>query len=447
MTENLLEWASLGVGLVFFAGLYFLRKKHVNFGIRTLIATALGVALGLLFPGHYTYIAAFGTVYSHVIAAIVVPLLTFSIIASLTNLGNSIRLKAVGLKTVLFLLLNTFIAAVITLFASIGFQVGKGFDYEPVTDYVQAEVPTVVDTLVALFPQNIANHWANGQVVPIVIFLILVAVAYNKVAAKDETRVEGFKKFIDAGNAVFGKVVSIVIGYTPYAVLSLIARQVSRSSLADLLPLLGVLLLVYALCAFQLFVVEGALLAGIGHLNPIKFFKGLWPAAVVAFTSQSSVATIPVNVNQLKKIGVNEDVAAFGASLGANLGMPGCAGVWPVLLAVFAVNVLDIAYSPIQYAFLVVLAVVVSAGTTGVPGTATIVATALFTAAGLPVEVIVLLAPISSIADMARTASNVIGAATATTLVAATEKQLDLEKYNRISKTESAEKVKKEIAA
>ncbi len=424
MSDSILEWASLAVGLVFFGGLFFLKKKHVNFGVRTLIATALGIVLGLLFPGHYTYIAAFGTVFTRVITAIVVPLLFFSIISSVTNLGSSIRLKAIGLKTVLYLLLNTLIAAIITLAASLVLHIGTGFTYEPATEYAAKKVPSIIDTLISLFPQNIANHWASGQVIPIVVFLLLVAVAYNKAAAKDAEKVEPFKKFIDAGNTVMGKVVSIVIGYTPYAVLSLIARQVSRSSVADLLPLLSVLLLVYILCAVQFFLVEGTLLKLVGKVSPIQFFKNLWPAAVVAFTSQSSVGTIPVTVEQLKKQGVNEDIAIFGASLGANLGMPGCAGVWPVLLAVFAINVLNIPYSPVQYLFLIVLSVVVSIGTVGVPGTATIVTTALFTAAGLPVEVIVLLSPISSIADMARTATNVIGAATATTLVAVSEGQL-----------------------
>ena len=153
-------------------------------------------------------------------------------------------------------------------------------------------------------------------------------------------------------------------------------------------------------------------------------------------------APLPVTVNQLtKKLGVNEDIAAFGASLGANLGMPGCAGVWPTLLAVFTIHLLGIDYTPVQYAFLVVLAVVVSIGTVGVPGTATITATALFAAAGLPVEAIILLSPISSIADMARTATNVVGAAAATTLVAATEGQLDKAVYNGEAGAPAAEAV------
>ena len=379
----------------------------------------LGLIVGLVFKGHHTYVAAVGTIYAHVVSAVVIPLLIFSIISSITNLGNSVRLKNIGLKTVFFLVLNTFFASLITLIAGVVTNVGHGVKYELATDYTAKEVPTFVDTVISLFPQNLASHWANGEVVPIVVFCILVAISYNKIAAKKPEEVAPFKKFIDAGDVVMGRVVSYVISFTPYAVLSLIARAVSRSSPADLVPLLSVLVLAYVLCAIQAFVVEGALIKIVGKLDPVQFFKGVWPAGTVAFTSQSSVGTIPVTVNQLtKKLGVNEDIAAFGASLGANLGMPGCAGVWPTLLAV-----------------------VVSIGTVGVPGTATITATALFAAAGLPVEAIILLSPISSIADMARTATNVVGAAAATTLVAATEGQLDKAVYNGEVEAPAAEAV------
>ncbi len=433
MSIDFLELGALLLAAVFFALLYFLdKKKHVDFGLRTILAVGLGIIVGLAFKGHYTYVAAVGTIYAHVIAAVVVPLLIFSITASITNLSSSIRLKSIGLKTVLFLILNTFIASAITLVVSVAVNIGDGFVYELATDYTASEVPTFISTIISLFPQNLADHWVDGEIVPIVLFVILLALSYNTLAAEKAEAVAPFKAFIDAGNLVMGKVVSTVIGFTPYAVLALIARAVSKNALSDLLPLFSVLILAYVLCAIQLFVVEGLLLRFVGNLNPIHFFRGIWPAAVVAFTSQSSVGTIPVTVDSLKKrLGVNEDIASFGASLGANLGMPGCAGVWPVLLAVFAINILGIEYSLAQYAFLIVLAVVVSVGTVGVPGTATITATAVFAAAGLPVEVIVLLSPISSIVDMARTATNVVGAATAATLVAATEEgQLDRSVYN-----------------
>lgn len=427
-----LEWGALLLTLAFFALLYNLdRKRQWDFGVRTLLATAFGVVVGLVFPGHYTYVAAFGSIYTRMISALVIPLLMFSIVSSITNLGSSIRLKNIGLKTVLFLLLNTLLASVLTLVVATTTGIGSGFAYELAVDYEASQVPSILDTLIGLFPKNLAEHWANGEVVPLVLFFVLVAIAYNRLSKEHAQQIAPFKAFVDAGNHVMGMVVSIVISFTPYAVLSLIARAVSRSTVAELLPLLGVLVLTYVLCAIQLFAVESILLRVIGRLSPLAFFRKLWPAGVVAFTSQSSIGTIPVTVAQLKKLGVNEDIASFGASLGANLGMPGCAGIWPVLSAVFAIHVLGLSYSPVQYIFLVVLAMVVAIGSVGVPGTATITATAVFVAAGLPVEIIFLLAPISSIVDMARTATNVIGAATATALVAATEEnQLDRTLYS-----------------
>ena len=111
--------------------------------------------------------------------------------------------------------------------------------------------------------------------------------------------------------------------------------------------------------------------------------------------------------------------------------MPACAGIWPTLLAVLAINIFDIPYSIGQYVFLIVLTLIVSIGTVGVPGTSTVTTTALFTAAGLPVEIIVLLVPISSVVDMMRTATNVTGAATAAVLVAKSEQLLDREVYDQ----------------
>ena len=258
MSVEILDLAALALTAVFFALLYYLhKKKHVDFGVRTILAVGLGLIVGLVFKGHHTYVAAVGTIYAHVVSAVVIPLLIFSIISSITNLGNSVRLKNIGLKTVFFLVLNTFFASLITLIAGVVTNVGHGVKYELATDYTAKEVPTFVDTVISLFPQNLASHWANGEVVPIVVFCILVAISYNKIAAKKPEEVAPFKKFIDAGDVVMGRVVSYVISFTPYAVLSLIARAVSRSSPADLVPLLSVLVLAYVLCAIQAFVVEG----------------------------------------------------------------------------------------------------------------------------------------------------------------------------------------------
>jgi len=430
MTVNILDLQALLATLVSFAVLFALKRKcKLNFGFLTILGTVFGVVLGLVFKKHYTYVVAFGTVYVNALQAFVIPLLLVSVIASITNLGSSIKLKKIGLKSVLFLLLNTFSAALLALFASLALNIGFGFNYIAEESSTKS-VPSLVNTIVSLFPKNIVSEWGSNTVVPILVFGIIIALSYNKVAQTKQDEVKSFKSFIDAANKVLGKAVSYIVGFTPYAVTSLIARAVGRSNVSDLLPLLSVLVVAYILCALQLFGVESLLISFIAKLNPFVFLKKIAPAAIVAFTSQSSVGTLPVTVRQLNsKLGVNGDVASFTAGLGANLGMPGCAGIWPVLLAVFTIHQQGISYSVAQYVLLILFTLLVSIGTVGVPGTATITATALFTAVGLPVEFIVLFSPISSIVDMARTATNVVGAATASILTAETEGLLDKDVY------------------
>lgn len=432
MSDTAWNWVALGATVVLFAGLAYLSiRKKAGFSVRVLIATVLGIVVGIAFKGHTDYVAAFGSVWSNAIAAIVVPLLLFSVIAAITNLGESLKLRNIGIKTVVFLLINTFTAALITLGLALLFRVGEGFKFTLPTDYQQREVPAVLDTIVALFPTNLVQNWYSNQVVPVVIFAILVAVAYNSAAktAKGAAAVKPFKAFVDAGNVVLSKATQIVVGFTPYAVLALIAAAVSNSDVAALLPLVTVLVVAYVAMILQLFIVQPLILSVTTRLSPIPFFKAYWPTGVVAFTSESSIGTIPVTVRNLRSSGVPGDIASFVASLGANLGMPGCAGVWPVLLAVFAVNAQGISYSPAQFLFLVVLALLVSIGTVGVPGTATITATSLFAAAGLPIPFIAISQPISQIVDMGRTALNVAGAANTAVIVAATEKDLDKDLY------------------
>ena len=142
MNVNILEIGALAAALVGFGLLYYLHRRRVNFGIRTLVGTAIGVVIGLIFRENYTYVAAFGSIYAGALQAFVVPLLLFSVISSITNLGESIRLQKVGLKSVLFLLLNTFTASVLTLAAAVGLGIGRGFNYTLDAETQAAEVPT-----------------------------------------------------------------------------------------------------------------------------------------------------------------------------------------------------------------------------------------------------------------------------------------------------------------
>ena len=432
MSINTADFAALAVTIVLFAVIYYLDyKKGVDFGLLTLLGTVFGIAVGLGFGNHFTYVEIFGRIYTNVLTALVVPMLLFSIIASITNLSESIHLKKIGGKSIFYLILNTAIASTITVIAAVILKVGDGFAYKVADGYQKVEVPSVVDTIVNLFPSNFATNWNEGQIIPIVVFAIIIALSYNAISKENES-VKPFKAFIDAGNQVIGQAIDWIIGFTPYAVLSFLARAVGRSSVTELLPLLSTLVLSYILCAVQAFGVEGLLIKFVAKLSPVKFFKGIAPAQYVAFTIQSSVGTIPVTLRQLKEaLGVVKTLmTSFTAGLGANVGMPACAGIWPALTAVFSVHMLGYHYGIAQYAFLILITLVVSVGTVGVPGTATITSTAVFAALGLPIELVVVFAPISTIVDMARTMTNVTGAATAAVITAATEGLVDEEVYN-----------------
>lgn len=380
MDVDVLAIAAVAITVVLFVLLSYLgRKKNVDFGILTILALVFGIVIGIVFKGHVELTAVFGRIYTNLISALVIPLLFVSIISSISSLDNISKLKTIGFKSIFWLVANTFTASLLTLIIAGSLKVGQSINFTLPTDYEPKEVPSFLDTIVGLFLKNVVSHAANGEIVPFIVFTIMVGVALVYLQEREKEAAVPFKNFIDSANKLMFVVVEFVVDLTPFAVLSLIANAVSTYGAKELIPLLGVLVLSYVLCAIQMFLIDGALIRFAGGLSPIRFFRGFWPT----------------------------------------------------LLAVLAINIFDIPYSIGQYAFLIVLTLIVSIGTVGVPGTSTVTTTALFTAAGLPVEIIVLLVPISSVVDMMRTAANVTGAATAAVLVAKSEQLLDREVYDQ----------------
>ena len=178
MSINTADFAALAVTVVLFAVIYYLDyKKGVDFGLLTLLGTVFGIAVGLGFGNHFTYVEIFGRIYTNVLTALVVPMLLFSIIASITNLSESIHLKKISGKSIFYLILNTAIASTITVIAAVILKVGDGFAYKVADGYQKVEVPSVVDTIVNLFPSNFATNWSEGQIIPIVVFAIIIALS------------------------------------------------------------------------------------------------------------------------------------------------------------------------------------------------------------------------------------------------------------------------------
>lgn len=426
----LMSWLALAVVLILFAILYMMNKKGMSFTVRILTATAMGAILGFVFKGHTSYIETFGRIYARTLQVVVIPLLLFSIVNTVASLKNMKALTSIGGKTLGVLGLHNILGSILGIAVGLLMHLGRGAHVSMPQETVEIhEVPAFTDVLTSFFPKNIVEHMANGDIIPIVLFAIMVGIAILLYPKKEE--IKPFTDFLEAGNKLVGKLIGLVVQFTPYAVITLIANQVGGMDWGFVSALLLLLLAVYICSFIHTFITTGLMVGAFGRINPFIFLKKFFPAWLIAFSTQSSVGTIPANVEAQKEMGVPENIASFAASVGTTFGMPGCAAFWPCLLAMFTINNLSIHWGVTDFFMLIGIALLASLGTVGVPGTGTIQATAVFTAMGLPIEMILILSPIAGVADMGRTSTNVQAGGSTGVIVAALEKELDLDQYHR----------------
>ena len=428
-----MQFVAVLVTLVLFYILYQMKKRGISFGGRVITGTIVGLILGFIFKDNTEYVSVFGSIYVNLLYAMVIPLLLTTIIRTMLNTGSLTKLRSVGLKSIGILSLHNVMGSIVGLILAVAFKIGQGVHFDVPVDSEVKEVPTVSETITNFFPSNIVSNAAEGQVVPIIIFSVLVGVATLKLieSGKEET-VRPFAEFINSFAEVIFKLTSMITSLTPYAVLALMTNAVGRVDSTAIAPFILILVLNYVASVIHTFLGTGILVSSFAKVNPIAYFKKVWPVTMIGFTTQSSMGAIPANVENLtEKQGVAEEIASFTAPLGATMGMPGCAGFWPVMNAIFVANMMGLGWGAGDYVKLVLIALLVSLGTVGVPGTATITTTALFAAMGLPLEMVVLLAPISTLADMGRTATNVTAANSSALIVAASEDKLNREVFNR----------------
>ncbi|PKZ14784.1 dicarboxylate/amino acid:cation symporter [Anaerococcus octavius] len=428
-----MQFVAVLVTLVLFYVLYQMKKRGISFGGRVITGTIVGLILGFIFKDNTEYVSVFGSIYVNLLYAMVIPLLLTTIIRTMLNTGSLTKLRSVGLKSIGILSLHNVMGSIVGLILAVAFKIGQGVHFDVPVDSEVKEVPTVSETITNFFPSNIVSNAAEGQVVPIIIFSVLVGVATLKlIESGKEENVRPFAEFINSFAEVIFKLTSMITSLTPYAVLALMTNAVGRVDSTAIAPFILILVLNYVASVIHTFLGTGILVSSFAKVNPIAYFKKVWPVTMIGFTTQSSMGAIPANVENLtEKQGVAEEIASFTAPLGATMGMPGCAGFWPVMNAIFVANMMGLGWGAGDYIKLVLIALLVSLGTVGVPGTATITTTALFAAMGLPLEMVVLLAPISTLADMGRTATNVTAANSSALIVAASEDKLNREVFNR----------------
>ena len=414
---------ALVVGLCSFIGIKWLAKSK-SFSFLTIVSLIIGIILGLIFKGQTEYFSVLGTIYVKVISMMVIPLLMVSLIRSISMMESLSALKSIGLKSFFWLLFQTLLAACVGLFLALITGVGKGTHLIAAADYTQKEVPGITQVITDLFSNNLFQSMAEGKVIPVVFFAIMVGIAIVAVDGAGRN-VKAFKEWIDSVYIIIYQIVKVLVKLLPYAIIPLIANTIAMSDSSVLKPLLLVIVLTFIGCFFHTFITGGILISVVAKMNPITYFKNIMPAQVMAFSSRSSSGTLPLYVECLTdNVGVSPTIANFVGSLGTTVGMAGCAGVWPVLLGVFAMNATTGSVSVSQAVMLVLLTPLVSLGTAGVPGGGILIATAMFLTMGLPVELVGIFAGIDAFVDMARTMTNVSSSMTAATLVAYSEEAI-----------------------
>ncbi len=377
----------------------------IPFWQRVLGALILGVLAGVTLGETATVFKPLGTLFINAIRMLVVPLVFFALITSITSLADNQKMGRLAGKTIGLFLFTAFIASLI------GLTVGSLMNWGDALQLTAGEVrertiPPVADVITGLIPTNPVAALVNGNVLQIIVFASLVGIAINVVGEKAVP----MKKVVHAGAEIMYQITRMVMQLTPFGVFGLMAWAVGSFGLATLLPLSQFIIAIYIACFIHIIVVYGGLVKLFGGMGMRQFFKAVLPAQLVAYSSASSYGTLPVTHKVVTEdLKVSPSYASFVLPLGATINMDGCGGIFPAIAAIFIAHIYGIPLDALDYVLIAGTATLASLGTAGVPGTAMVMLTVTLSVVGLPLEGIAFIAAVDRIIDMMRTATNVTG--------------------------------------
>lgn len=382
--------------------------KRFGFGNQCLLALVLGLVLGHFMSIQIlNVISPFGSAFLKLLKLIIVPLTFSTIVASFSKLENISLVKKLGLTTLIWFMLTAVIAAVIGVCIGTIFAPGAGLILDPaiIAEYKPREIPGIADTFLNMLPGNLIHDIAEGKVIPVIIFAVFFGIALTSM---HEHGVH-VRIFFDEFSQVMFKITRKIISLAPIGIFALVAEVGHDYGIDTLLPLLKFIAAIYIACGLQL-VVYAVLITFVAHKNPLTFFKQFWPAMITAFTTSSSLGTLPVTLETLvDRVGIRERVASFVAPLGATMKMDGCGAIFPAIVCILTANLFNVDLSLTQYILIILTSTIATIGTAGVPGTASIMATVVLVSVGLPLEGLALVIGIDKVVDMMRTMTNVTG--------------------------------------
>lgn len=403
-------------------------KKKMSLAMQIFIALVLAIAAGLLLQKHAqfaeTYIKPFGTIFLNLLKFIVVPIVLFSIMCGIISMRDIKKVGAIGLKTVVYYMCTTAFAITIGLIGGNLFK--KMFPVIATTDlsYQVGEKTSLMDTIVNIFPSNFISPMAEANMLQVIVMALLIGFAIILVGEEKNTRIITACNDL---NDVFMKCMEMILKLSPIGVFCLLCPVVAANGATIIGSLAMVLLAAYVCYIVHAVVVYSFAVKTIGGISPLTFFKEMLPAIMFAFSSASSVGTLPINMECTEKLGTSREIASFILPLGATINMDGTA-IYQGVCAIFIASCYGIHLTLPQMLKIIFTATLASIGTAGVPGAGMVMLAMVLTSVGLPVDGIALVAGVDRIFDMGRTTVNITGDASCCVIVSNLEKKREARK-------------------
>ena len=413
----------------------------MNLTLRILIAMGVGLCVGVLLQwGDFTddhivsvfftngVIDAGGDIFITLLKMMVVPLVLVSLTCGAANLGATGKVGRLGGKTIGLYLVTT--AAAVTLALTLALIVDPGLraaDKDmPSPEFVGKDAPSIKETLVNIVPSNPIAAMAEGKMLQVILFAVLLGLAMSKTGESGRRVLKVFEDL----NLIVMKLVTMLIQLAPYGVFCLMVTLGVTVGWSEITKLLAYFLTVVAALLLHMMLVYPLFLRFIAGVNPLIYLKKMREPMLVAFSSASSGATLPVTLRTVEhRVGVSNSVASFAVPLGATINMDGTA-IMQGVATVFIAQFYGFMLGPQDYLLVILTASLASIGTAAVPGVGLIMLALVLGQVGLPLEGIGLIIGVDRILDMMRTAVNVTGDGMVATTVAKSENELDLQVFN-----------------
>ena len=423
-----------------------MEKKKVKFSTRMISAMGIGLVLGLFIqlvagfpkdPSSIRWIeevskwyGLVGNGFMDLLKMLVVPLIFVSIIRVIINMKDGVNLGKLTSRSLTVLLGTTALAAIVGLVVGNLFNLGVG-EVIITSNTDMREITSIVDTLRGLLPSNPVQAMAEGNIVAVVIFAAFIGTSMKRLNKKYSDVIKPVWDLVEASYKIITSVAMTVIKFMPYAVVALLANTIAARGVGAILGVVDFIIALYVSVAIM-FIIHLIIIA-LNGLNPFKYVKNVMEPLILAFTSRSSLGTLPVTIETLtEKAGVDNGVASFVGSLGSNAGMNGCAAIYPALMAVTVANMSGTPMDFSFYGMLLVIIVISSLGIAGLPGTDTMAVSVVISGMGMGAAFPLVggIIAIDPILDMGRTMLNVNGTMVTAVTVANSFGDIDKEKFN-----------------